>query len=448
MSGARKRGSDAPRRAAAAVAALTLGGISLCALHNAHAQAGGSTQFDAVSSDALAQSAGQQIAKPSQKPAFQIPVAPLGYSAPSEIYLGHRFTFVSLDFADENRLLFTFRVPGLIHRNSTGHEENEEHYIRATVINLPSGRVESEALWTLYDRERYLWMLKDGSFLLRDGNDLKKGSASLEAKPFLHFPGPLLWLETDPSQQYLATGSREPAAARQASDATASGGTNATKQTEASSEVVRILRRDSGQVLLVSRTGTSIRLSINGSGYLESQQSSPTEWKINLHSFNGGVAPIGRLISTCAPSLSFLSQIETVATTCTSSGAHELVAMNSEGLHLWEVQMPEIDIWPQLILSPDGSWLARETLAVSRQISASAPLSTDDIAGQIVEIYDTQTGKVVLKVPITPALDGGGNVAISPSGRRLAVLSNGSIEVFDLPAPASARQQSGSVNRP
>jgi hypothetical protein len=46
---------------------------------------------------------------------------------------------------------------------------------------------------------RYLWMLKDGHFLLRDRDALKQGDATLELKPVLRFPGPLLWLEMDPS---------------------------------------------------------------------------------------------------------------------------------------------------------------------------------------------------------------------------------------------------------
>jgi hypothetical protein len=41
-----------------------------------------------------------------------------------------------------------------------------------------------------------------------------------------------------------------------------------------------------------------------------------------------------------------------------------------------------------------------------------------------------------METPISPTFDAGGNVALSPSGRRLAVLNAGAIEVFDLPAPA------------
>jgi hypothetical protein len=42
---------------------------------------------------------------------------------------------------------------------------------------------------------------------------------------------------------------------------------------------------------------------------------------------------------------------------------------------------------------------------------------------------------MVLKAPLTPVLDGGGNVAISPSGQRVAILNVGAIQVFQLPAP-------------
>jgi hypothetical protein len=50
-------------------------------------------------------------------------------------------------------------------------------------------------------------------------------------------------------------------------------------------------------------------------------------------------------------------------------------------------------------------------------------------------VFDAADGKVALEAPANPALDAGGNVAISPSGRRVAVLNAGAIQIFDLPAP-------------
>jgi hypothetical protein len=49
-------------------------------------------------------------------------------------------------------------------------------------------------------------------------------------------------------------------------------------------------------------------------------------------------------------------------------------------------------------------------------------------------------GKLDLKAYATPILDAGGNVAISPSGRRVAVLNGGAIDVYELPAIESTPQ--------
>jgi hypothetical protein len=411
--------------------------------------------------------------KPSLPPVFKIPVGPLGYSAPGSFYLGQRTSLVSLDFLDENRLLFTFRVPGLIRREPAEREAgaDEERRIRALVLKLPDGSVEAEALWSVHDRSRYLWMLRDGSFLVRDLRELKTGDASLELKPYLRFPGPLLWLETDPTQQLLVTNSREPvqsaqnrsetpnAAAGLASnqgfslnpggqpslgtDSTSLGlGTRTADADKPDEEqkpatqpdlAVRILRRSSGEVILVSRTRSAVHLPVNADGYLESLRAKPNQWLLNMNYFSGRLATIGRFDSACSPLTDFLSQREVLITGCTASGSGELMAMTTDGHHLWELQSSNTTVWPLIVRAPDGSRLARETLVVSTPVNARAPLDVEDIKGQLVEVLNAADGSAVLETVASPALDAGGNVAISPSGRRVAVLNSGQIQVFELP---------------
>jgi hypothetical protein len=390
--------------------------------------------------------AGQQAAgtsiKSSVPPSFSIAVEPLGFSAPGPIYLGQRYSLASLDFFDENRLLFTFRVPGLLHRESRAgeDEDSDEHHMRALVLELPTGAVQAEAVWTLHDRARYLWMLKDGHFLLRDGNDLKQGDATLVLKPFLHFPGPLLSVDLDPAQLFLATNSREPAADSSKPGATPSPAdakavTQEQKLVSGPDLVVRILRRDSGQVVAISHVRAPVHLSINRDGYLESLRAKDTKWLLNLHSFTGGSSVVGRVDSTCSPVFDFVSQMEVLVGACTSSGERKLVAMASDGLHLWEKTTPDTQVWSRLVMGQDGSRLVREAMVLSHALSASAPFGADDVQGQIVEVLNAANGKVALTAQASPVLDAGGNVAISPSGRRVAVLSGGAIQIFDLPAP-------------
>ena len=365
---------------------------------------------------------------------------------------------VSLDFLDENRLLFTFHVPGLIRREAG---EDDERQIRAVVLKLPEGTVEAETLWTVHDRARYVWMLKDGHFLLRDLRNLEVGDASLELKPFLRFPGPLLWLETDPTQQFLVTDSREPAAEAQrpsdqdlnlhsgeqkstARDSASLGlGAQGTAEADKPSEeqeqasqpdlAVRILRRETGQVILVSRSRTAIHLPINGDGYLESLRGRGNEWMLNLNYFSGGSAILGQIDSACSPFFDFLSQREVLVTGCTNSGAGDLVAMRTDGRRLWEAQSSEMTVWPLTVKAPDGLRLARESLVVSDPINARTPLDPEEIKGQLVEVLDAADGNVALETTASPVLDAGGNVAISPSGRRVAVLNGGQIQVYELP---------------
>ncbi len=226
--------------------------------------------------------------KPSLPTAFTIPVGPLGFSAPSVYYLLRRQSLVSLDFLDENRLLFSFRVQRLMQRDDAGEADARERQIRAVVVALPDGKIECDALWAVPDRSRYLWMLKDGHFLLRDADGLEQGEANLKITPFLGLPGRLLWLAMDPTQQVMITNSLEPADATQKPGEAA--GPAAGQATMTADEqkpgaqptlVVRTLERESGhliRMIQVPWTNQTTDWPINSEGYLESVRDSGGQW--------------------------------------------------------------------------------------------------------------------------------------------------------------------------
>lgn len=405
--------------------------------------------------------------KSSLPPAFAIPIEPLGFTAPGANYMGQRNTMASLDFLDENRVLLTFRIPGLLRRDPTNNSQTDERQIRAVVLALPKGTVEAEATWTVHDRVRYLWPLKDGHFLLRDRNNLFESDATLALKPYLDFPGSLLWLELDPEQHFLVTNSREPAAKPAKHEAPEDGSSTAawkpgevsspssasatiTSDQDSSAEgsqpdlVVRILRRDSGEVMLVSRVRAAVHLPINSIGYLENLRSRGTEWILNLSYYTGGSKMLGRVASNCEPDDEFLSEQEILATTCGPSGESGLVAVSTAGKTLWETKAPPTEVWPQLAVAANGSRLAWETLDATHSIYTYAPMNAGDIKEQSVTVFDAANGDIVLVSPVSPILDAGGNVAISPSGRRVALLNAGAVQVFELPPPPPLRGDSTS----
>jgi hypothetical protein len=432
-------GSD--RCAAYARLGIVLGIAAVLSTSAAHGQLFGHHPKDAKDPSSAEPAKPQHPA--SQPAAITIPVEPLGFFAPGAIYQGQRESLVSLDFVDEDHLLFTFHAPGLIRREGNPAVENERQ-IRAVVLSLPSGTVSAEALWTVHDRGRYLWMLKDGHFLLRDQQELQLGDASLELKPSLRFQGPLLWLEMDPAQDLVATDSREPVGSKpQAGTATNPATASAWVTTDEVKSyaqpdiVLRIVRRTTGQVMLSSRTRTTVHLPINSEGLVETLRGKGHEWVLNLNYFKGGNRVIGSLDSMCAPSVEFISDAEILVTTCNPDNSRWMVAISTDGKRLWNAAKPPTQIWPRLIMAPNGLRVARETLLATHEINSFAPLSFDDVKGQLVEVYDAKTGKVDLTAPASPILDGGGNVAISPSAQRVAVLDAGAIQVYELAAPAA-----------
>lgn len=394
-------------------------------------------------------------ANSSLAPAASIPVDALGFSAPGPLYLGDRDSMASLDFIGEDRLLFTFRVPGLIHREFKDgkSEQSDERQIKAVVLKLPSGAIEAESLWTVHDRQRYLWMMDDGKFLLRDKANLLEGDAQLNLKPYLQFPGLVLRLEVDPTRQYIVSNSLEPVATPAkpgmvGSPSTASATVTTDQQNsdeEQEKYVVRILRQDTGKVMLVSRTRGVVHLPINSEAYVENLRGRENQWVLNLNYFTGGTHILGSVTSNCVPTSEFISNQELLVTGCDDSGALKLVAINTDGAVLWDDLNPATDIWPVLASSSGGKRVAQEMMVVTHPVNAYAPLGSDEIRGQMVVVLDGASGEILFWSPVSPVLDAGGNVAISSSGKRIALMNAGAIQVFELPEnlqpPGSSKKQ-------
>ncbi len=396
---------------------------------------------------------------PSLAPAFTIPVAPLGFSTPSEYFFLRRQSLVSLDFLDENRILFTFRASSLIPRNAGDTTKGEQQNIQALVLSLPSGNIESRAAWIVPDRLRYLWMLNDGHFFLRVPEGLDEGDAQLELTPNLRFPGRLLWIEMDPSQQFLIANSLVPASEAAADSATAAQQPNSPvpsatgpPATAAAGQpasqnvlVIRTLKRASGDVvrnIQVPWTSQTSDWPMNSEGYLESVRGSGTMWFLLMKNFAGGDQVMARPQSTCPPTYSFTSDSELFATACDPENGPMLEAISTHGDSLWKNRIGSNVMWPLLVTTPTGARVARETLLLKRSVDRyKRMLDAKDIAGQVVRVFDAANGKVLLESPLTPILDGGGNVAISPSGQRVAILNAGAIQVFQLPplSPPAAK---------
>lgn len=394
---------------------------------------------------------------PSAAPASTIPFQTLGFSAPGDHYLLRQQSVVSLDFVDEDRLLFTFHVSsGLMARRGEG--DTGQQRIRAMVIVAKTGKVESQIEWMVPDRSRYLWMLNDGRFLVRVKDGLDEGMAlagdepsrQIRMKSYLRLPGKLMWIQMDPKQEYMITNSLEPPIEEEERRAAASAAQESTAARDPKQHgneqgvlVARTMRRDTGEVLRTTRTQWTSQTNdwpMNSQGYLERVHEKGAKWALKLSTYMGTDGRVvGRMDSTCLPKYSFVSDTELLMSRCDPEKGLVLEAFSSSGESMWERKEAANAMWPLLVTSRNGSRVARERLLLKRSMDKyKRMIGAEDLLGQTVKVFDAASGKVLLDAPLTPVFDGGGNVALSPSGRRLAILNAGAIQVYELPAAATA----------
>jgi hypothetical protein len=363
---------------------------------------------------------------PNLSPSASIPVAPLGYSPPGPTYLGRNNTLISLDFLDDNRLLFTFRAPGLIQRDASDLAMDRARQMKAVVLTLPDGKVQAQALWIIPDRRHYLWMLGDGRFLVHERDGLSIGNDKLETKPFLDLPGELERVEIDPEQKALIA---------EFAEKTGDAGTDRTGPVPASttSTGIRVVALPSGRVLISGHAPAVTTSSINGEGSLELVHDKLDQWSLKIDAFAGGSRVVAHVESTCVPTARFISEEKVLVAGCDRAHTPKLDGVSVKGQQLWELEVPEPYLEPLLVTALNGSRFARETIVLKNGRKPSPEtLWMKVVKGQALRVYDSASGKVEMETSLNPTLDAGGNAAFSPSGRRFAVLSGKTIQIFDL----------------
>ncbi len=80
-------------------------------------------------------------------------------------------------------------------------------------------------------------------------------------------------------------------------------------------------------------------------------------------------------------------------------------------------------------------------LHVSHTIDLVDSLDDEDVREQVVQVFDSATGALLMATNASPILTAGQNFALSEDGERLAVLHDGAIEIYNVPSPAPAQKK-------
>jgi hypothetical protein len=371
-------------------------------------------------------------------PTYRILLEPLGFQPIHSRYLLSGSSMLTLHYVDDTHLLVTFANRRLVHRIPSDPPYHRDHNTDAVLLELPSGRVLARAEWHLHDHGQYLWNLGHGHFLLRISDTFTTFAplaGLLHGEPFAQRP-------------FLNT-TRHVAAAILSSDI----GLLTIETTDPIPEVdpqppirfqlnfYRLFPPNGpGGHVIPSVAGGAIsprplELPLNSTGMIDVLDQGKQRWAFDFRSHAGKVDQLSLYDSTCYPIPAFVSPSEFVVFGCHGGTTRQqLAGFNLHGDEMWEQTLYGSYIAPRLEYAPAGG-----RFALGRVLTNSAAISTDTldpamVSGQVVDVYQIDSGKPLFHLDCTPATRAGQNFTLSPDGMNLAIVREGAIEIYSLPA--------------
>lgn len=347
---------------------------------------------------------------------------------------------LSLDFVDGDHVLLTFNQRKLLQRHSDCPSSHDDRLVRAVVLEIPSGRVVKNADWYLHDHRRYLWSLGSGKFLLRKLNDLYLVDSALHETLLMNSPKNLLWVTVTPDRKQIIVETEEGANTSSAKEAQAE--SPLARKVATPQFVVEFLDAETLARQRTIKLGAMASVEGTSSGYADSIHKGDF-WLVRFGPTPRERRNIARVRSQTVPRVFYSSNNSLLIGRCPAAACdYSVTAFTVTGNRLWRQHWSQPRYFPAVTRSEDNGRFGVSSLR--HAVLSSAPANYDDVenndAGvaqdgveQDIQVFETASGDPVLSVGVSPAMMSGQNVSLSADGRRLAVLHDSTLEIYQLP---------------
>jgi hypothetical protein len=393
-------------------------------------------------------------------PPLRIPLEPLGFQPLSTQFLLNGSSMLTLHYVDERHLLLTFTVRRLMQRLPDEPEDDQDRNVDAILIELPTGHVLARTTWRLHDHGQYLWNLGHGHFLLRVRDILTTFSPLVNLSsgqpfrehPFLTAAGRnIAALLLSPDANFLTVETVErtapaprpktpifgPAPPPPAPERPSHVQINFYRLSAASDATEEVKPRFAGVV----RSDGVGNIASTTAGYLAVIDQGHQHWAFDFNSYSGKTNELSPFDSTCRPSPFFVSRAQFIAFGCHSGGTRQLIGgFDMHGQEMWEQNLFGEYTSPSLVFAPASGRFAFSRVLLHSSTVPDQPLSTDELGGQSIVVYQTSSGKQILRAECSPVERAGQNFSLSPSGLGLALIHAEAIEVYALP-PLTVKEE-------
>jgi hypothetical protein len=387
------------------------------------------------------------------EPPLRLPLENFGFQSLSNELLLNGSSQLTLHYVDDKHLLLTFARHRLLPRLPDEPEDDQDRNIDAVLLELPSGKELARTSWHLHDHAQYLWSLGHGQFLLRIRGilttfapmaNLAKGKP-FSQQPFLISPDRrFAAIIVSPEADMLTIESVKirPPAARPKTPLF--GPTPPAPPEPVERDAVQIAfyrihpKDDGGAVEPIFAGGVIAQhvgdIPVTTAGYLAVVNQGRQHWAFDFHNYAGKVAELSPFDSNCSPAPIFVSHGEFIAFGCrTAQTMQQIGGFNMRGEEMWEQGLFGDFVAPSLSFAPTGGRFALSRILLRGSAVADQPISSDEVSSQTVVVYQTGTGKQLLRADCSPVERAGQNFTLSPGGSSLAVVHADAIEIYNLP---------------
>jgi hypothetical protein len=385
---------------------------------------------------------------------LRIPLEPLGFQPLSSQFLLAGSSLFTVHYVDDQHLLLTFTVRRLLSRVPDDPPDDQDRNVDALLLELPTGKVIARTSWRFHDHGQYLWSLGHGRFLLRVRDTLTTFAPLLNlptGQPFRERPlissnrriravlpspeGSLLIVETV---------ARTPSAARPKTPLF--GPTPAPPPVPVDPNAVQInfyrlsVSNEASDEIQPRAAGaghasSAGSIATTSAGYLDIIDQGRQHWAFDFDSYAGKKSELAPFDSACRPSPIFVSRSEFIAFGCRSGNTRQLLgAFNMRGEEMWQQNLFGDYLAPSLAFAPSSGRFAFSRILVhTSPIAPDESLIPEELTGQSIIVYQTSSGKQVLRTECSPVERAGQNFALAPNGLSLAVIHAEAIEIYTLP---------------
>jgi hypothetical protein len=396
-------------------------------------------------------------------PSLRIPLDSLGFQPQSTQFLLAGSSMLTVNYVDNQHLLFTFGVHRLMERISSDPPDDEDRTVEAVLVELPSGHVLARTDWRLHDSGQYLWGLGHGRFLLRVHDTLITFApmANLNSgQPFrqreflatdrrigvvlLSPESDLMIIESAERMPPVAT-PRPPLFGPAPKPTPEPVGRPGDPDPVALS-FYRLAMPDGGDEVQATLAGIAHSshfgdVAAIGAGHIGVIDEGRQEWAFDFRPYRGKAKELAPFASTCGPTPRFVSSSEFVAFGCHGGNTPMVLGgFNMRGEEMWEQNLPGDYVGTSMAFAPESGRFALGRVLGGPSTVDLAVVSAEVYTAQNVVVYQTESGKQLLHVDCSPIARAGQNFALSPDGMSLAVVRDGAIDIYGLP-PLSKKDQ-------